>query len=434
MKKLLVVVLLLPAAGLAALYFLSGHSIVGFDSPPKVISSDTPVRVRVTNSHGVRRLTAGVEQNGVRHTLYQKTEPPSRWLFWRRSEAPREARFSVGLKSVPSLKAGAARLYVESTSNDFGAAEDSAVAEVQVVTEPLRVTADGLQHYINQGGCELVLLTPSGAWTEAGVRVGKQTFRSFPLPGSTKGERFSLFAFSWDTPADTEPVVYARDAGGAEVTARFWHKVFPKKFKSRDLAIDERFVTKVVNQIEPGGAGSLLDRFLRINGAMRHRDNEVLANLKLKTEERFLWTEPFAQEANSKVESSFADRRTYVYEGKKVDQQVHLGFDLSVTKNVAVQAANSGKVVYAGNLGIYGNCVVVDHGYGLQSIYGHLSEIGVKDGESVKKGQALGRSGATGLAGGDHLHFSMQAGGVQINPVEWWDKHWIQDRIHSKVK
>ncbi len=76
---------------------------------------------------------------------------------------------------------------------------------------------------------------------------------------------------------------------------------------------------------------------------------------------------------------------------------------------------------------------MVDHGYGLQSIYGHLSQIAVKPGEAVKKGQAMGRSGATGMAGGDHLHFSMQIDGVQITPVEWWDEHWIHDRILSKV-
>ena len=117
-----------------------------------------------------------------------------------------------------------------------------------------------------------------------------------------------------------------------------------------------------------------------------------------------------------------------------MDEQVHLGFDLSVTQHVPVEAANDGQVVYASDLGIYGNCVVIDHGYGLQSIYGHLSSIDVKPGDMVKQKQSLGRSGSTGLAGGDHLHFSMQVDGVQVNPVEWWDDHWIKDRIRSKLQ
>jgi murein DD-endopeptidase MepM/ murein hydrolase activator NlpD len=119
---------------------------------------------------------------------------------------------------------------------------------------------------------------------------------------------------------------------------------------------------------------------------------------------------------------------------KKVDQQVHLGYDLAVTQHVPVVAANDGRVVWAADLGIYGNCIVVDHGYGLQSIYGHLSRIDVKPGDMVKKGQTMGHSGSTGLAGGDHLHFSMQVDGVQINPVEWFDAHWIHDRILSKLQ
>jgi murein DD-endopeptidase MepM/ murein hydrolase activator NlpD len=233
-------------------------------------------------------------------------------------------------------------------------------------------------------------------------------------------------------PAATVPIFFARNPG-QESTARFWFKVFPKKFRSRNLDIDDAVLEKVDNQIDPGGAGSLLDRFLKINGELRRKNNRTLADQRLKTADHFLWSKPFLQLANSKVESQFADRRAYIYKGKKVDEQVHLGFDLSVTKHVAVPAANDGRVVYAADLGIYGNCVVVDHGYGLQSIYGHLNSIEVKEGDMVKQNQTLGRSGSTGLAAGDHLHYSMQVDGVQVNPVEWWDAHWIKDRIRTKL-
>ncbi|MCL5742647.1 MAG: M23 family metallopeptidase, partial [Acidobacteria bacterium] len=292
---------------------------------------------------------------------------------------------------------------------------------------------DGFQHYINQGGMELVTFTVSGYWTEAGVRVGNYTFRSFPLPGHKENERFAMFGYPWDVPPDTAPVVYARNPAGMEARAHFWYKVFPKKFRSRDLDLSDSFLEKVVDQIDPQGSGDLLTRFLRINGELRKTNNKELADLRFKSEPRILWSGPFIQLGNSKVESQFADVRSYIYKGKKVDQQVHLGFDLSVTAHVPVVAENDGRVVHASDLGIYGNCVVIDHGYGLQSIYGHLSEISVKVGDMVKKGQVIGRSGSTGLAGGDHLHYSMQLDGVQINPVEWWDEHWIQDRILSKL-
>jgi murein DD-endopeptidase MepM/ murein hydrolase activator NlpD len=73
--------------------------------------------------------------------------------------------------------------------------------------------------------------------------------------------------------------------------------------------------------------------------------------------------------------------------------------------------------------------VVLDHGLGLMSLYAHLSDIGVKVGQTVQKGEALGRTGETGLAGGDHLHFALLVHGVYTNPIEWWDDHWLKDRI-----
>ncbi len=433
MKLLLVILVVVLIAVPASLLMLSGGTVLKLDPPVTAIGNVTPVQVRIENAHGVRRITGAIEQDGSRYTVFDVQETPHRVMFWRRHEAPQVKIFQVGKQQAPALHDGKARLIIETVSNDLRGRVDSIESEVQIVTQPPRISADGAQHYINQGGSELVVFTPSGYVTESGVRVGKYTFRSFPHPSQTN-QRFSLFAYPWDLPADTVPVVYARNPAGAEVTARFWYKVFPKKFRSRDLPIDDAFLDKVVNQIDPGGSGDLLARFLKINGEMRRKNNQTLADLRLKTADRFLWSGPFLPLTNAAVESSFADKRSYIYKGKKVDEQVHLGFDLAVTLHVSVPAANDGRVVWADNLGIYGNCVVVDHGYGLQSIYGHLSEIAVKPGDMVKKSQSLGKSGSTGLAGGDHLHFSMQVDGVQVNPIEWWDEHWIKDRILSKVR
>jgi murein DD-endopeptidase MepM/ murein hydrolase activator NlpD len=166
---------------------------------------------------------------------------------------------------------------------------------------------------------------------------------------------------------------------------------------------------------------------------MRKQNNATEADLAKYTEPKFLWNGAFLPMVDSTVESRFADDRTYTWKGKKVDEQTHLGFDLAKLAHSPIPASNDGKVVWAEDLGIYGNCVVIDHGFGLQSLYGHLSEFLVKKGDMVKKGQIIGKTGSTGLAGGDHLHFSMLVDGVQINPVEWWDPHWVKDRILSKM-
>lgn len=429
----LILIVLVVGGVPAALLTLSSHSSISFDPVPATIAAATPVGVRIANPHGVRVITANIEQDGNSTIIGQETKAPTRFTFWRTHAGPEIIRFTIGRERASHLKEGKARVIVEVQANDFRAVTDRIAADVEVVLRPPSVTTDGFQHYINQGGSEFATLSPTGAWQEAGVRVGAATFRSFPAPGQAQQQRVSLFAYSWDTPPDTAPVVFARNGAGNEATAHFWFKVFPKKFRSRELSIDDAFLEKVVNQIDPGGSGDLVTRFLKINGEVRRENNKTLADLRLKTEGRFLWKQAFLQLAGSQVESAFADLRTYVYKGKKIDQQVHLGFDLATTQHGPVLAANDGKVIWAGPLGIYGNCIVVDHGLGLQSIYGHLSQIDVKEGDMVSRGQEMGKSGSTGLAGGDHLHYSMQVDGVQVNPIEWWDEHWINDHIRSRI-
>lgn len=417
-----------------AMFAMSNHTDLSLATPVKVIGVSTPVAVKLANPHGVRRLSAYLEQNGARYPVYEESLPSKR-LFWSRHEEPRTVTFEAGKNKAANLKEGKARLVVDTVSNDLRGSSDSAAYDLDVVLAPPRVIPDDLQHYVNQGGMELVTFTASGSWTEAGAKAGKYTFRSFPLPGHGADQRFSMFAYPWDLPDDTTPTVYGRNLAGTEATGKFWFKLFPKKFRVRDFEINDALMEKLVTSVDPTGqlapGPDLVSRFLKINGEMRQKNNQQMAELRFKTEEKILWNGPFIH--YGKEEADFADVRNYIYHGKKVDQQVHLGFDLSDVQNAPVNAANDGRVVWAADLGIYGNCIVLDHGYALQSIYGHMRQIDAKVGDMVKKGQKMGIAGQTGLAGGVHVHFSMQIDGVQVNPREWWDEHWIKDRILSKL-
>ncbi len=97
-------------------------------------------------------------------------------------------------------------------------------------------------------------------------------------------------------------------------------------------------------------------------------------------------------------------------------------------------AANAGVVVFGQTLGIYGKTIILDHGFGLFSMYSHLSSIAVKIGDQLSQGDIIGRTGSTGMAGGDHLHFSLLIDQTFVNPVEWWDKKWIQHNVLSKIE
>lgn len=428
---ILIVIIVLPVVFLLA---FSDTPEVRLDASATSIGRATPLAIEVSDPHGIRHLAVSIKQNGMSYRAGEITQPARR-IFWRHDVADSVLNVVAGTKSIPQLKDGKARLIIEAASDDFLGKTGRLERDVTVVTQPPTLTVDSDEHYLYLGMADLVTFNVGGYWTEAGVRVGNETFRGWPMPDGKPG-LFSLFAFAWNMPVGTTPLVYATNPAGNEVTAPMAFE-FPKKeqpkYRVRDLQIDDRFMEKVVNELDPNGSGDLVARFVKINGEMRRENNKTLSDLRLKTEPRFLWSEPFLQQHNSKVESSFADVRNYIYRGKKIDQQVHLGYDLSITQHVGVEASNDGRVIYAAPLGIYGNCIVLDHGYGLQTIYGHLSEIAVHEGDMVKRGQIMGKSGQTGMAGGDHIHFSMQLEGVQIDPKEWWDSHWIKDHIAKRV-
>jgi murein DD-endopeptidase MepM/ murein hydrolase activator NlpD len=435
MKRIAVVVVaLVVVLPLILLLALSSTPVVEFPSKPTAIGQSTPIAIRVRDPHGVRNIAVFVEQGGVRYKAAELANP-SRRLFWRRGVADQTVTLDVGVKTTPQLKDGAAKLFVEATSNDFRSSTAKAEFDIAIATQPSSLSVDSDQHYLYLGMADLVTFTASGYWTEAGVKVGDQIFRAWPMPGGKPG-LFSLFAFAWNMPPNTVPVVFATNPAGNMATGTMVYQ-FPEreqpKYRTRDLPIDEHFMQKVIHELDPGGAGDNATRFVRVNSDMRKANNLTLFNLRTKTADHFLWTQPFLQQHGSKVEASFADTRNYIYQGKKIDQQTHLGYDLSITQHVGVEASNDGEVIYAAPLGIYGNCIVVDHGYGLQSIYGHLSEIDVHVGDMVKRGQIMGKSGMTGMAGGDHIHFSMQLDGIQIDPKEWWDAHWIKDHIAKRL-
>jgi hypothetical protein len=361
-KTFLIILVVVMATAVVLLLSLSATPVVQLQPQVTALGVATPLTLQVSDRHGIREAVVSVEQNGIRYSAWE-TKQPARRIFWQQSVPDSVWNLVAGTKSVPQLKDGKAQLIVEVTSNDFRGKTVRLERDVMVVTQPPVLTVDSDQHYLYLGMADLVTFNAAGYWTEAGVRVGDEAFRSWPMPDGKPG-LFSLFAFAWNMPAGTVPLVYATNPAGNEVTAPMAFQ-FPKKeqpkYRVRDLQLDDRFVQKVIGELDPNGSGDPIARFVKINSEMRRANNQTLSDLRLKTEGRFLWSQPFLQQHNSKVESSFADERNYIYQGKKIDQQVHLGYDLSITQHVGVEASNDGRVVYAAPLGIYGNCIVVDY-------------------------------------------------------------------------
>jgi murein DD-endopeptidase MepM/ murein hydrolase activator NlpD len=353
-----------------------------------------------------------------------------------------------GKKVVPELKAGSAEIRVTAVRPVlFGLREAAATAtrSVDVRLLPPQIAVVSSFHYVNHGGSEAVVYRVTPPDAESGIRVGNYEYPGFPASGAgiqtaDPALRVAFFAVLWDQDVNTPIRVYARDGIGNESSAGFDYRVFPKQFRSSRIDLDDSFLARVVppilqnsTELQVDDPNDLLSSFLKINRDLRRMNNETIVKLAAQTSPEILWRGPFKQLLNTAVEAGFADQRTYVYKGKEVDKQTHLGFDLASTVAAPVRAANRGRVLHAGWLGIYGNCVILDHGMGLMSLYAHMSSIAVHVGDMVDLDKELGRSGSTGLAGGDHLHFTMLLAGNAVTPIDWWSAQWIQDRIMRKL-
>src|SRR5436190_1797246 len=458
------IVVLLIAVGCA--YYIAGRGAppgIAIDKPERVVGQAGTLDVRAETPNGhFTAIAIALEQNGARIPLVD-LQASSRGEIAPGAPAPVTVQQTdpnhlhitrpLGKQSIPQLQSGAARIVVTATRPSFlklRQLTSTATKDFQVRLEPPRISVVSTHHYVNHGGSEMVVYKATPPDVASGVRVGEVEYRGFPASGAGVANadpslKVAFFALLYDQPLNAPIVAFARDEAGNQAKASFVDNVFEKPFKKSRIEIDDKFMNKTVPDIvehspelkmapPPQDSPDMVAAFLRVNGELRKVNADEIAAMEAKTSPTRMWEGPFVQLGNSQVEASFADRRTYVYKGKEIDQQTHLGFDLAVTAHVPVAAANAGTVLNASWLGIYGNCVILDHGMGVQSLYAHLMSFDVKVGDRVTRGQIVGRSDSTGLAGGDHLHFTMLVGGRMVNPVEWWDSHWIADRVERKRK
>jgi len=436
-KAPVVVVLLLVVAVLGAgAWYLRPR----FEADPPQISLSpnadvvgvAPLELQVTDKGtGLKSIIATLSQGGTDHTLAseQFSQPVS------------EKKITVAVAKMPGVKEGPAVLRI--TARDaslwhlFKGNETVLENNVTIDITPPTLDLIADDRYVNFGGVGVIVYKPSADTATTGVKMGDHFFPGFA--GQVKGHPdyfLALFAHPYNAPPEARPTLVATDKAGNSREMRLAYELKNVKYRKSTIDISDNFLqNKIVPLIEDVGArqGTPKEQFVAVNKALRKVNEDKITEVTRKATPQMLWKDAFAQLSNSKVEANFADYRTYTYKGEPADNAYHLGYDLSVTKNYPVEASNAGQITFAGPLGIYGNTVIIDHGLGLFSLYGHLSAIDVKVGDSVTKRQVLGKTGETGLAAGDHLHFGIYLTGLPVLPVEWWDQKWIDDNITPKL-
>ena len=398
---------------------------------PISLGAEREISIRVgDDGAGLETVRIWVERDGRQFPLLEE-HYPGNLLLGGSVESEQEISFILDAKEH-GLADGPAVVRVE--ARDYSWRGNRAIREIpiRIDTTPPRVSVTTGLTYVRRGGAELAVYRIGEPATKHGVQIGQQFFPGYRHPADP-----DLYVALYAVPHDVRPgfqaEVIAFDRAENRSAVPLSLALVERRFKEDTVRLPESFMQKKVAELIPEHEGPVLEGSLLINRGQRREDAGRIREICEESTVDKLWDGPFLQLPNSKVNATFAERRSYVYDGNLVDSQFHLGYDLASTSRAPAPAANDGKVAFAGTLGIYGVTVILDHGLGLFSLYGHLSEITVEKGQFVTRGEPLGRTGTTGLAGGDHLHFSMLVHGVFVDPLEWFDGRGIREHVEAKI-
>ena len=438
MKKLLFAILLLGFVYLLYSWDRTPPAVEWSLENGSVVGEDATLQVRVGDSgRGLQSWSVVLSQRDSEAVIVEQTfeaqQPPA--------EQAAEIALSI-LKEEYGFQDGEFKVRVQVTDQPnlrFFNHTTDAERSFTLDSRPPALHVLSGNHYIKQGGAQLILYSTGSETPHAsGARVGDRNFQGFLLEAQKQNRFAVLIGLDYRHSPETPIRAWAEDLAGNRSEVSVPHQILSARFRQRGLKISDQFISKVADEIlsrvsEVSAAATPAETFVQINNHLRKINHEQIERITRESQDHLLFDGPFIQMVNTQVEAAFADERDYIYQGEVIDHQTHLGFDLASLARSPVDCANDGKVVWAGYLGIYGNCVLVDHGLGLASLYGHLSSIETTAGESVKMGQSLGRTGETGLAGGDHLHFTTLVQGVAVNPREWWDPKWVREQVFERL-
>lgn len=423
-------VFLLLAGALGALYYVKGEwnpPTLSVTPDQSTAGASTVFTVTASDADsGLRLLHVTATQNGNTIDIVKKDLPEGTRDLTETFSLPKNVSNGAVTLAVTVKDASWHRLG-HGNRADFK-------RDMTVDSKPPVVSVLSGQHNVNQGGTGLLVYSTDEELGKSGVRMGEHFFPGYPYqPG--KYLCFFAIPYNADVKALT-PALVASDLAGNEVSIGFFFNPRVKAFKHDSINVSDNFLQSKMGQFTQyyPDLTQPIDIFLKVNSELRAKNVGFLMQVGRDTVPQKLWDGPFIRLPNSAPMAGFADNRTYMHGGQAVDNQTHLGVDLASLATSPVPAGNTGRVVLAEFMGIYGNVVVLDHGFGIQSLYSHLSEIHVHKGETVQRGQIIGKTGATGMAGGDHLHFGMLVSGLEVQPIEWWDPHWIKDNITSKLQ
>ncbi|MCP4342431.1 MAG: M23 family metallopeptidase [Desulfobulbaceae bacterium] len=431
-------ILMIAGAAIFILFFEGEKPVIDLQQTSAFIGKKGNIDYSVTDStSGIHTIFVWGSQGNVRKMLHSVAYPRTTYTgAVGPLEDTRTVTFDVQKEGFSD---GAMTITVEATDFSFRGwlTGNKAVAtkEVIVDTIPPKIQIIHNEKYISPGGTGIAIYRLSDKDSSHGITMNKQFNPGFPIGDGRDDIYISFFGLPFDTDRLETLNVSATDMAGNNTVVPFTTVYKPVNQKRDTINISDGFLNSKIPEFQqyyPEMQGDFIDKYLFANSTVRVQNNEKIRELCSNPQPERVWKGHFSRMPGSS-RAGFADHRTYFYKGNGIDQQVHLGMDIASTKRADVRAANAGKIAFADYLGIYGNMVLVDHGQGVFSLYSHLSQINVTAGDMVDQKTVLGLTGTTGMAGGDHLHFSMLVNGVFVTPKEWWDQHWVEVTIEEPI-
>lgn len=412
------------------LFFMPAPVVEGVEAF-EIISSDKTVILNVKN---LKSIVVSIKQ-GDRDVELLRDVIDSSEKTYTLQVKPKELQ----------LKDGAAAVTVSAKTDFFKEISYEIDSIIDTVPPSLEVLKSPYAAY--QGGGGFIVLKVRDA-DSVFIRLQDHEFKGFRAsdgygsdPALERGfgtpsyqQPAVIYYVFFPVPIDIieDSVIYAvaEDMAGNQKVRAVRTKIKAKEYSMSSINITDSFInTVVLSLLNITDTSDPVGVFREVNEKWRAEGLAKLIEISKVTEPEIFWKGRFLQMKNSKVMARYGDKRDYLYNDEKISESIHLGFDLASIPHAIVEAANTGIIRFAGDIGVYGNTVIIDHGLGLMSLYSHLSDIMVREGEAVKKGAVIARTGSTGFAGGDHLHFGIMIHGYEVSPLYWWDSRWLRTNI-----
>jgi len=432
----------LIAVVLGALGFMAFSPSFEREDPKLTLSRDgywnfrDPIHVNVEDGSGLKSFKV---------TL---STPHDEWVVVDEKNPSTEVKKSFDVlppKGVRRVDSPSVTLKIEATDNSlWGLFMGNTVKEEHTLVIDQRQPVLSIianSYKIQKGGSAIVVFRADDPHMES-LKIETNFGKTFiAQPFLKEGYYASLLA--WPVQEQTfSATVVARDRAGNEARSSVPLRLKDHVYRVSNIELSDAFldgkIAQLANEYEQTvGVDDRLEQFRIINEKVRADNEKIIHDITSKVSNDLVSDfnpNPFYPLVNGQKVADFGDHRIYSYKGQQnISQAYHMGLDLASVHMGPIKASNGGKVVFSQPNGIYGNLPIIDHGFGLYTLYGHCSEVHVQEHDTVSAGQEIAKTGLSGYAMGDHLHFGILVQGIEVRPEEWMDTKWIYDNITSVI-